>query len=355
MKIATKVLNVKINADIASFKTKMQDATKSIKDMTESIKKASGKSKLSDALGTSEFGKKIEEIKTKASNLGQVFKALPGPAKALVVVTALTVAAKKLYDAGKKRFFEGLNNVKDTVSPVLNGMLTSINAVKEAFTELTGFDFNFSSLITTGAKFEQQMKKVATIAGSVGTELEQLTSKARELGASTTFSASEVGEAFEYMSMAGWDTSEMLEGINSTLNLAKIGSTSLATASDILTDDLTALGMSANQAGDFADKLSATITRSNTNVELFGESVKQVGALAGSLGVTMTDLSTSIGLMANAGKHICSVIKKLIAKTINLSRWNPKFIFIISFYVSICYNIYYRGCLYGKEINTRGI
>lgn len=189
MKIATKVLNVKINADIASFKTKMQDATKSIKDMTESIKKASGKSKLSDALGTSEFGKKIEEVKTKVTNLGQTFKALPGPAKALVVVTALTVATKKLYDAGKKRFFEGLNNIKDTVSPVLNGMLTSVNAVKEAFTELTGFDFNFASLITTGAKFEQQMKKVATIAGSVGTELESLTSKARELGASTTFTA----------------------------------------------------------------------------------------------------------------------------------------------------------------------
>lgn len=219
MKIATKVLNVKINADIASFKTKMQDATKSIKDMTESIKKASGKSKLSDALGTSEFGKKIEEIKTKASNLGQVFKALPGPAKALVVVTALTVAAKKLYDAGKKRFFEGLNNVKDTVSPVLNGMLTSINAVKEAFTELTGFDFNFSSLITTGAKFEQQMKKVATIAGSVGTELEQLTSKARELGASTTFSASEVGEAMQYMAKHTWSAIKKFIVKNSGLKL----------------------------------------------------------------------------------------------------------------------------------------
>lgn len=301
MKIATKVLNVKINADIASFKTKMQDATKSIKDMTESIKKASGKSKLSDALGTSEFGKKIEEIKTKASNLGQVFKALPGPAKALVVVTALTVAAKKLYDAGKKRFFEGLNNVKDTVSPVLNGMLTSINAVKDAFSEITGFDFNFSSLITTGVNFESQMKTVATIAGSVGTEFDQLVAKARELGAATTFSASEVGEAMQYMAMAGWSTQEMLDGVQSTLNLAKIGATDLGTASDILTDDLTALGMSANQAGDFADKLSATITRSNTNVELFGESMKQCGAIAGSLGATMTDVSTSIGLMANAG------------------------------------------------------
>lgn len=301
MKIATKVLNVKINADIASFKTKMQDARKSIQDMSESIKKATGNSKLSDALGASDFGKKLEEVKTKASNLGQVFKALPGPAKALVVVTAVLMATKKLYDAGKQRFFDGLNNIKDTVSPVFQGMLTSINAVKEAFSEITGFDFNFSSLITTGVNFEAQMKTVATIAGSVGTEFDQLVAKARELGAATTFSASQVGQAMQYMAMAGWSTQEMLDGVQSTLNLAKIGATDLGTASDILTDDLTALGMQANQAGDFADKLAATITRSNTDVVLFGESMKQTGAIAGALGVSMTDLSTSIGLMANAG------------------------------------------------------
>lgn len=70
---------------------------------------------------------------------------------------------------------------------------------------------------------------------------------------------------------------------------------------DILTDDLTALGLQANQAGDFADKLAATITRSNTDVILFGESMKQTGAVAGALGVSMTDLSTAIGLQANAG------------------------------------------------------
>lgn len=301
MKIATKVLNVKINADIASFKTKMQDARKSIQDMSESIKKATGNSKLSDALGASDFGKKLEEVKTKASNLGQVFKALPGPAKALVVVTAVLTVTKKLYDAGKQRFFEGLNNIKDTVSPVFQGMLTSINAVKDAFSELTGFDFNLSSLITTGANFESQMKTVATIAGSVGTEFDQLVAKARELGAATTFSASQVGQAMQYMAMAGWSTQEMLDGVQSTLNLAKIGATDLGTASDILTDDLTALGMQANQAGDFADKLAATITRSNTDVVLFGESMKQTGAIAGALGASMTDLSTSIGLMANAG------------------------------------------------------
>ena len=118
--------------------------------------------------------------------------------------------------------------------------------------------------------------------------------------------------------MAGWSTQEMLDGVQSTLNLAKIGATDLGTASDILTDDLTALGMQANQAGDFADKLAATITRSNTDVVLFGESMKQTGAIAGALGASMTDLSTSIGIMANAGRHTCSVTKKLVAKNTGL-------------------------------------
>lgn len=299
--MATKNVTYKISANIASLKTKLQDAKKSFQDLEKTVEKIGKNSKLSEDLLGKDLGKKVQDIKTKFTNFAKVIKDLPAPVKALAGIAALTVATKKLYDAGKKRFFEGLNNIKDTASPVLKGITSSINTVKDAFSELTGFEFNFSSIITTGAKFEAQMKKVATIAGSVGTELEQLTDKARELGAATTFSASEVGEAMEYMAMAGWSTSEMLEGVASTLNLAKIGATDLGTASDILTDDLTALGMSANQSGDFADKLAATITRSNTDVVLFGESMKQTGAVAGALGASMTDLSTSIGLMANAG------------------------------------------------------
>ena len=147
----------------------------------------------------------------------------------------------------------------------------------------------------------------------------------------------------------------MLSGINSVVNLSILSGQSLASCSDIVTDDLTALGLEANQASDFVDKLASTITRSNTNVELYGYALTQCGAQAGTLGVNVTDLNTVIGLMANAGRHICSVTKKLVAKIINLSRWNPKFIFIISFYVGICYNIYYRGRLYGKKINAGGI
>ena len=118
--------------------------------------------------------------------------------------------------------------------------------------------------------------------------------------------------------MAGWNASEMLSGINSVVNLSILSGQSLASCSDIVTDDLTALGLEANQASDFVDKLASTITRSNTNVELYGYALTQCGAQAGTLGVNVTDLHTAIGLMANAGRHICSVTKKLVAKNTGL-------------------------------------
>ena len=101
--------------------------------------------------------------------------------------------------------------------------------------------------------------------------------------------------------MAGYTTEDMLNSINGVLNLSIASGTDLAKTSDIVTDYMTAMGMEASQTSDFVDKLAATVTSSNTNVEQFGMSMKQVASQAGSLGITMTDLSTAIGLQANAG------------------------------------------------------
>lgn len=215
--MATTIVSTKLNLDIGNFKSKMQDAKKSIEDLQKSIKDSTDKD--FELFGDTKIGKKIEDIKTKAKNLGETFKALPGPVKAGAVIIAVTVSLKKLYDLGKQRFFEGLSDIKDTISPVLNGIGTAINTVKQAFTEITGFNFNFTSIITTGANFEQQMKKVATIAGSVGTELQQLTDKARQLGADTTFSATEVGEAMQYMAKHTWPAIKKFIVKNSGLKL----------------------------------------------------------------------------------------------------------------------------------------
>ena len=159
----------------------------------------------------------------------------------------------------------------------------------------------FSAAIKTTADFDAQMSKVQAISGATGDEFSQLRDKAREMGANTKYSATEAGEAFEYMGMAGWKADQMLEGIPAILNLAAASGEELGTTSDIVTDALTAFGLKAEDAGRFADVLAAAATNANTNVSMMGESFKYVAPVAGSLGYTAEDVAIALGLMANSG------------------------------------------------------
>lgn len=151
------------------------------------------------------------------------------------------------------------------------------------------------------AKFESAMSEVAAISGASGNELQALTDKAQEMGATTKFSASESAEALKYMAMAGWDTEAMLNGINGVMQLAAASGEDLASTSDIVTDAMTAFGLSADQSTRFADVLAQTANRSNTSVALMGETFKYVAPVAGALGYSIEDTSVAIGLMANSG------------------------------------------------------
>lgn len=153
----------------------------------------------------------------------------------------------------------------------------------------------------TGMEFESQMSKVQAISGATGDELEALEDKAEEMGAITKFSATEAGQAYEYMAMAGWKTSDMLGGIAGIMNLAAASGESLATTSDIVTDALTAFGLAAEDSGHFADVLARASSSSNTNVGMMGETFKYVAPLAGAMGFSIEDTAVAIGLMANAG------------------------------------------------------
>lgn len=151
------------------------------------------------------------------------------------------------------------------------------------------------------AKFESAMSEVAAISGASGDELQALTDKAQEMGATTKFSASESAAALKYMAMAGWDTKAMLNGINGVMQLAAASGEDLASTSDIVTDAMTAFGLSADQSTRFADVLAQTANRSNTSVALMGETFKYVAPVAGALGYSIEDASVAIGLMANSG------------------------------------------------------
>lgn len=152
-----------------------------------------------------------------------------------------------------------------------------------------------------GSDFEAAMSKVAAISGATGGELDALTEKARDMGATTKFSASEAADALGYMAMAGWKTEDMLSGIDGVMALAAASGEDLASVSDIVTDALTAFGLSAEDSGKFADILAAASSNANTNVSMLGESFKYVAPVAGALGYTAEDTSKALSLMANAG------------------------------------------------------
>ena len=158
-----------------------------------------------------------------------------------------------------------------------------------------------TAAVKTTADFDASMSKVSAVSGATGEDLEALRAKAREMGSQTKFSASEAADAMNYMAMAGWKTEDMLNGVEGIMNLAAASGEDLATTSDIVTDALTTLGMSADDSAHFADILAAASSNANTNVSLMGESFKYVAPIAGSMGASAEDLSIALGLMANSG------------------------------------------------------
>lgn len=158
-----------------------------------------------------------------------------------------------------------------------------------------------TSAMDMGMEFESSMAKVAAVSGATGTDLEKLSDKAKEMGSKTIFSASESAEALNYMAMAGWKTDQMLSGLEGIMNLAAASGEDLATTSDIVTDALTAFGMSAEESGHFADVLAQASSNANTNVGMMGETFKYCAPVAGALSMDVEDVAVGIGLMANAG------------------------------------------------------
>ena len=156
------------------------------------------------------------------------------------------------------------------------------------------------SSVKTFAGFESQMSHVKAISGATQAQFDQLTAKAKEMGAVTKFTAQEAGEAFGYMAMAGWKPQQMLGGISGIMNLAAASGEDLGTTSDIVTDALTAFGLKAADAGHFSDVLAQASSNANTDVGMMGESFKYAAPVAGALGYSIEDTSLALGLMANA-------------------------------------------------------
>lgn len=153
----------------------------------------------------------------------------------------------------------------------------------------------------TGAEFESAMSKVSALSGATGKDLSTLEKAAREMGRTTRYGSTEAANALSYMSLAGWDTQQMVKGLKPVLNLASAGQMDLAQASDIVTDMMSMFGLEAEQAGRATDVFAVAQANSNTTVSQLGEALKKSGSAAAAAGQSLEDTSAVLGVLANNG------------------------------------------------------
>ena len=255
------------------------DAVKETKEKLETLKTAAEQAEqaLKDGTITQE---QYDGLQREIVETEQKLKALEEQAKASgTALQEIAAKGEKLKTVG-----DNITNVGKKFMPVTLGVVGLGTAA-----------------VKTAADFDSAMSKVAAVSGATGSDLEALRDKAREMGEKTKFSASEAAEAMNYMAMAGWKTEDMLSGIEGVMNLAAASGEDLATTSDIVTDALTAFGLTAKDSGHFADILAAASSNANTNVSMMGETFKYCAPIAGALGFSAEDTAEAIGLMANAG------------------------------------------------------
>ena len=292
-----------VNTEIRNTQAQLKDVEKLLKLDPGNTELLAQKHKLlGDAV--KETKEKLETLKTAAE---QAEKALNDG-----------TISKDQYDALQREIIETENELK-RLEEQANQSATALQKISAAGEKLKDAGSNIegagkkllpvtatvtalgTASVKTAADFEAAMSKVAAVSGATGSDLEALSKKAREMGSKTKFSASEAAEAMNYMAMAGWKTEDMLSGIEGVMNLAAASGEDLATTSDIVTDALTAFGLSAQDSGHFADVLAAASSNANTNVSMMGETFKYCAPIAGALGFSVEDTAEAIGLMANAG------------------------------------------------------
>lgn len=155
--------------------------------------------------------------------------------------------------------------------------------------------------VMTGAKFDTSMSKVAAVTGATGKDFKILRDKAKEMGRTTQFSASESAEAMSYLGMAGFDTKQIMTSVGDVMNLAAAGQIDLARAADISSNVLTGFGLKAEDMGRVSDVMAKGAASANTNIEQLGYAMSYAAPIASSMGWSLEESTAAIGMFSNAG------------------------------------------------------
>ena len=312
-----KGITVEIGGDTTKLSKALESVNKNIKNTQIQLKDVEKLLKL-DPKNTELLSQKQKLLADSISATKDKLATLKTAAEQANTALANGDITQQQYDALQREIVETENELKRLESEaknanselakigeagqVLQNAGDKISGAGEKLLPVTaGITAIGTAAVKTASDFDSAMSKVAAVSGATGDDLQALRDKAREMGSKTKFSASEAAEAMNYMAMAGWKTNDMLSGIDGIMNLAAASGEDLATTSDIVTDALTAFGLTAADSGHFADVLAAASSNANTNVSMLGESFKYCAPIAGALGFSCEDTAEALGLMANAG------------------------------------------------------
>ena len=208
----------------------------------------------------------------------------------------MTLAAKLTLNTSE--FDSNLTSSEKKMQGMSSGGVAWGNIISHVVTKAAKATVDFGKdIIEVGKDFDSAMSQVKALGQLENDDFIKVRKRAMELGESTKFTAAQVAEAFSYMALAGWDTDEMLAGIDGVLNLAAASGEDLGRTSDIVTDAITAMGLTAKDSSHFVDVLAQASANSNTTVSQMGEAFKYLATTGGVLEYSIETL----GLLANNG------------------------------------------------------
>lgn len=230
----------------------------------------------------------------------------------VVSISAEDKASSKIEGLSTKSVALG-----SAIGTTLGGLVSS--GVQAA----AGFVVDFGKeSIEAGMTFDKAMSQVAATMGVTNNDIQDLTAFAKEMGSTTAFSATEAAEALNYMALAGYDSETSMKMLPNVLNLAAAGTMDLATASDMVTDSQTALGLSIEETNTLVDQMAQTSSKSNTSVQQLGDAILTVGPTARNISGGITEMNTVLGVLADngikgseAGTHLRNIMMSLSAPT----------------------------------------
>ncbi len=225
---------------------------------------------------------KLNQMSDRLSEAGVNVTKLSDESKRLAEeMTALKEKEEKAAEEAEKFGRKGTNAFEAVGSALAAAGISSVlSRLKEEFAECVSISMEFGSTMST----------VEALTGANVSEMKELSSTAKELGANTAFTANQSAEAMTYMGMAGWKAQQMISGMNGVMNLAAASGEDLGLVSDIVTDNLTAFGLKASDTAHFSDVLAAAAANSNTSVSIMGETFKGSASVAGALGYSIEDV-----------------------------------------------------------------